>query len=492
MSAVLTQMGPDDGFPPPDSQRAGQVAQLRIPPHSVEAESAVLGSMLLDNSAWDRVGDLLTDSDFYRYEHRLVFAAIGALINATKPADVLTVYEELKTRGHAVEVGGIAYLNSLAQYVSSAHNIRKHAETVRERAIQRKLIHAADEIATKAFNPQGQPVDALLDESMQKVLAISPDVVQDEWVGMDAMVVRLLDDIQERCDNPEAGRGADYIPTGIIDLDAMLDGGVRPGQYIVIGARPSMGKSAMADTMGLHVAMNEGLTVGKFSMEMQNEENVQRAMASVASIPLHQIRRPDQMTDESWPKLTEGVEMLKNVAFFTNDTGGLNINQVRAKARALRSKHGLKLLIVDYIQLMSGVDPRANRNTQLEEASRGLKALAKELRIPVIALAQVNRGVEKEGVTWESQWPRMSDLKDCGSLEQDADIIMFLMRPKVAQPNLGDEWADYAKLRVAKQRGGRTGHVHLQYFGANTRFRDWPEGRQVPSSKVAVNRDKGT
>lgn len=482
MSAVLSQA--DDDFP-----RDRQVAQLRTPPHSVEAESSVLGGLLLDASAWDRVGDLLTDSDFYGYAHKLIFAAIGALANASKPSDVVTVYDHLQGLGKANDVGGLPYLNSLAQYVPSAGNIRRYAQIVRERAILRRLISASDEIATAAFNPQGKDVPTILDEATQRVMGISPDATTDDWVSMDTLVVEQLDRIQLLADNPDGERGLEFTPTGIANLDDMLDGGLRPGQFVVIGARPSMGKSAMADAIGLHIALNEGKPVAKFSLEMQNYEGAQRAMAAIGRIPLQSLRRPTRLTDVDWPNVTTAVEKLRHAGFYSNDKAGLNINQIRSKARALHRKVGkLGLILVDYVQLIAGIDPRQNRNSQLEEASRGLKQLGKELGVPVVALAQVSRTVEKEGKTWEQQIPRMSDLKDCGSLEQDADIILMLVRPKIAQPGLGSEWDYYACGELMKQRGGRTGRVHFQWEGKYTRYAAWPEDAEVPSSKVVTHR----
>lgn len=460
-----------------------QLSQLRVPPHSIEAESSVLGGLLMDNSAWDRIGDMLLDSDFYRFEHKLVYETIASLINSSKPADVVTVYAELQKKGKAAEVGGLEYLNALAQFVLSAGHIRRYAEIVRERSILRKLISTADEIATTAFNVQGKAVDSVLDEAMAKVMAINPEAVGEEWESMDRMVVRELDMIQERHDGLQSERQKDYIPTGLDDLDEILDGGTRAGQLIIIGARPGIGKTAIADGIGLHAA-RLGYPVGKFSMEMQNHEGGQRALSATGSIPLHALRRPERMSNEHWSSLCSSVELLRQIPFYSNDRGGLNINQIRAKARALRRKYGLKLLIVDYLQLMSGTDTRAQRTYQLEEASRGLKALAKELAIPIIALAQVNRGVEKEA----DPMPRLSDLKDCGAIEQDADVVLFIDRPYQRKPDLGDEWKFYAKGLVAKQRGGRTGILHLLYVGEHTRFMNWPAGTQIPTSQARIAR----
>ncbi|OUM00559.1 replicative DNA helicase [Variovorax sp. JS1663] len=468
-----------------------EIAQLRIPPHSIEAESSVLGSLLLDNYGWDRVGDLLAEDDFYRHEHRLVFAAIARLINACKPADVITVFADLEKQGKHTEAGGLPYLHSLAQVALSGSNVRRYAEIVRERAVLRKLIGAADEISTAAFNVQGREVEGLLDEAMQKVMAISPDAAADDWEAMESMVVRELDMIQERQEGRTGNQPPDFIPTGLTDLDEMLDGGLRPGQLIIVGARPSMGKSAFADSIGIHVARNLGLPVGKFSMEMQNHEGGQRALSAEGSIPLHALRRPERMSDVHWGSLTKAVEMLRQIPFYSNEKGGLNINQVRAKARALKRKRGLKLLLVDYLQLMAGTDPRVSQRTyQLEEASRGLKALAKELGVPVVALAQVGRGVEKE----TDPMPRLSDLKDCGAIEQDADIVLFIDRPIQRKPDLDAEWKYYARALLAKQRGGRTGYLDFTYVGEHTRFMDWPRDTPIPTNQVRVarsNQSKG-
>lgn len=465
---------------------ADDVARLRIPPHSIEAESSVLGSLLLDNRGWDRVGDLLTESDFYRHEHRLVFTAIAAQINASKPADVVTIFAELQKAGTTEEAGGLTYLNALAQTNLSAANVRRYAEIVRERSVLRRLITVSDEISAAAFSQQGKGVDGLLDEAMAKVMAINPEASGEDWESMESMVTQELEMIQARADGDDSERPKDFIPTGLADLDEILDGGTRAGQLVIIGARPGMGKSALADTIGLHAA-KLGFPVGKFSMEMQNHEGGQRAISATARIPLHALRRPERMSQEHWANLTRGIEDLRGLPFYSNDKGGLNINQVRAKARALRRRFGLRLLIVDYLQLMSGTDSRAPRTYQLEEASRGLKALAKELGIPVIALVQVNRGVEKEA----DQMPRMSDIKDCGAIEQDADVILMIDRPIQRKNDLDAEWKFYAKGLLAKQRGGRCGPLDFTYIGENTRFADWPKETPVPTSQVRVARGGG-
>ena len=265
-----------------------EVAQLRIPPHSLEAEASVIGGLLLDNSAWDRVGDMLTEHDFYRYEHRLVFGAISGLVNSSRPADVITVYEHLQSMGRAQEVGGLGYLNSLAQYVPSATNIRRYAEIVRERSILRKLVSASDEIATTAFNTQGRPVAQILDEAEQKIFSIGEEGsrMKQGFQSMDSLVVELLDRVEEMSQNPNDITG---VPTGFYDFDRMTSG-LQPGDLIVLAARPSMGKTALAINIAEHVALNEGLPVAVFSMEMGASQLAIRIVGSIGRIDQSRLR----------------------------------------------------------------------------------------------------------------------------------------------------------------------------------------------------------
>ncbi|MEY2803205.1 MAG: replicative helicase DnaB, partial [Pseudomonadota bacterium] len=345
MSAVFS---PDDSQPFHDPE----VAQLRIPPHSLEAEASVLGGLLLDNSAWDRVGDMLTDQDFYRFEHRQVFAAIAALINASRPADVITVYEHLQALGKADEVGGLAYLNSLAQYVPSASNIRRYAEIVRERSILRKLVTASDEIATHAFNTRGREVAQILDEAEQKIFSIGEEGsrMKQGFQSMESLVVELLDRVEEMSQNPNDITG---VPTGFYDFDRMTSG-LQPGDLIVLAARPSMGKTALAINIAEHVALNEGLPVAVFSMEMGASQLAIRIVGSIGRIDQGRLRTGKLSADE-WPRLTESIEKLRNVSLHIDETPGLTPSELRANARRLARQCGkLGLIVVDYLQLMSG------------------------------------------------------------------------------------------------------------------------------------------
>jgi replicative DNA helicase len=463
MSAILSAVEDDYGLD-------RQVAQLRIPPHSTEAESSVLGGLLLDNGAWDRVGDLLTETDFYRFEHRMVFGAIGALVNGGKPADVITVFEHLQSQGKADEIGGLSYLNALAQYVPSAGNIRRYAEIVRERAILRKLVSASDEIATNAFNPRGRPVAAILDEAEQKIFNIGEEGARTKqgFQAMESLVVKLLDRVQEMADNPNDVTG---VPTGFYGLDRMT-AGFQAGDLIVLAARPSMGKTALAINIAEHVALNEGLPVAVFSMEMGAAQLAVRIVGSIGRIDQGHLRT-GKLTDDEWPRLTEAIEKLRTISLHIDESAGLTSSELRANARRLSRQCGkLGLIVVDYLQLMSGsTNDGENRATELGEISRGLKMLAKELQCPVIALSQLNRSVE----TRPDKRPMMSDLRESGAIEQDADIIMFIYRDEYYTKEACKE-PGVAEIIIAKQRNGPTGTVKLAFLKPITKFENLAMG----------------
>ncbi len=463
MSAVLFSR--DNNAP-----RDEEVARLRVPPHSIEAEQSVLGGLLLDNSAWDRAGDLLTDSDFYRYEHKVIYAAIGSLVNATKPADVITVFEQMQSLGKAEECGGIAYLNALAQSVPSAANLRRYAEIVRERAVLRKLIEASDEIATNAFNPQGRAVSQILDEAEGRIFKIGEEGSRTKqgFQSMDQLVVQLIDRVTELHEN-----GAEEVTgvrTGFIDLDRMT-AGLQAGDLIVLAARPSMGKTAFALNIAENVAVNEGLPVAVFSMEMGASQLALRMVGSLGRINQSNLRT-GKLGDDEWGRLSEAVDKLKTASVFIDETAALNSSELRARARRQARQCGkLGLVVVDYLQLMSGSSSSdENRATEIGEISRGLKALAKELQCPVIALSQLNRSVESR----PDKRPMMSDLRESGAIEQDADIIMFIYRDDYY--NKESKEPGVAEIGIAKQRNGPTGTVRLTFLKPLTRFENMAPG----------------
>jgi len=446
--------------------RDDEVARLRVPPHSIEAEQSVLGGLLLDNSAWDRAGDLLTESDFYRWEHRQIYAAIGALVNATRPADVITVFEQLQSLGKAEECGGLVYLNALAQSVPSAANLRRYAEIVRERAILRKLVATSDEIATAAFNPQGRQVSEILDEAEGKIFRIGEEGSRSKqgFQSMDQLVVQLIDRVNELHEN--GAEDVTGVRTGFYDLDKMT-AGLQPGDLIVLAARPSMGKTAFALNIGEHVAVNEGLPVVVFSMEMGAAQLALRMVGSMGRIDQSNLRT-GRLRDDEWGRLSEAVEKLGKVSMFIDESPGLTPSEVRARARRQARQCGqLGLIIVDYLQLMSGSGGGGdeNRATEIGEISRGLKSLAKELKCPVIALSQLNRSVE----TRTDKRPMMSDLRESGAIEQDADVIMFIYRDEYYTKEACKE-PGVAEIIIGKQRNGPTGTVKLTFLKPLTKF----------------------
>jgi replicative DNA helicase len=450
--------------PPFDSARDDDVARLRVPPHSIEAEQSVLGGLLLDNGAWDRAGDMLTDSDFYRFEHRQIYAAIGALVQATKPADVITVFEQLQSLGKAEECGGVAYLNALAQSVPSAANLRRYAEIVRERSILRKLVAVSDEIATNAFNPQGRAVSQILDEAEGKIFKIGEEGSRSKqgFQSIDQLVVQLIDRVNELAEN--GAEDVTGVRTGFFDLDRMT-AGLQPGDLIVLAARPSMGKTAFALNIAEHVSVHEGLPVVVFSMEMGASQLALRMVGSLGRIDQSGLRT-GRLRDDEWGRLTEAVDKLGKASVFIDETPALNPAELRARSRRQARQCGkLGLIVVDYLQLMSGTGGNEeNRATEIGEISRGLKALAKELQCPVIALSQLNRSVE----TRTDKRPMMSDLRESGAIEQDADVIMFIYRDEYY--NKESKEPGVAEIIIGKQRNGPVGTVKLTFLKPLTKF----------------------
>lgn len=454
-----------------DDLEAPFVQQLRIPPHSLEAESSVLGGVLLDNASWDKIGDLLTEEDFYRYEHKLIFGAIYSLMNLGRAADTLTVFEHLKSQGKSDEAGNIEYLNSLAQYVPSESNIRRFAEVVRERAMLRKLLSVSEEITTSAMNTGGRPVPTILDEAEQKIFNVGEESARKRqgFQKLDTLGATLLDRITEMSQNPSDVTG---VPTGFYDLDRMTSG-LQAGDLVILAARPSMGKTALAINIAEHVALNEGLPVAIFSMEMGAAQLVVRIVGSLGRIDQNRLRTGRLQPDE-FSRLVETADRVSRSSLFIDESPGLTPSELRANARRLARKCGkLGLIVVDYLQLMSGSNGSdgENRATELGEISRGLKMLAKELQCPVIALSQLSRGVEQR----PDKKPMMSDLRESGAIEQDADVIMFIYRDDYYKKELSKE-PGVAEIIIAKQRNGPTGSVKLAFLKNITKFESLATG----------------
>lgn len=447
---------------------------LRVPPSSLESESAILGALLLKNSAWDLVGDTVVEDDFYRLEHRIVFGALSALIAANKTADAVTVWEFVKATGKADQVGFVE-ISALGQYMPSTVNLRRYAEIVRDCSLSRRLMAVGDEITAIGLE-QDQGFDTRLEQASAKLTALERTAPREEWISAVDGMVGHLQTLEDR----DSGKIAGWS-TGLTDLDEVLDGGLVPGAMYVIGARPSMGKTAIGMTIGLHVART--LSVGMLSMEMPHSDLNDRITAMTSSVGLSFVKRPKKGLQ--WDRITEGCEKAKTLRWYANDQSNLTINQVRSKARQLKRKFGLSVLIVDYIGLMNGSDPKQPRVYQLEEISRGLKSLAKELEIAILCLAQLNRKVEERA----DHTPNLSDLRDSGAIEQDADAVFFIHRPKQSNPGLSSEWDYYAKLIVAKNRQGRSGVVvDLSYQGDQTKFGNW--SGPAPTSKTVTTPTK--
>ena len=441
-----------------------QLEALHTPPHSIEAEQSVLGGLLLDNSAWDRLGGFLKEEDFYRFDHRLIFQHIVRLVSASKPADVITVFESLQASGKADEAGGLEYLNSLARNTPSAANIRHYAQLVRDRSILRQLITVSDEISASAFQTRGKDVKQILDEAETRIFAIAEESSR-ETQGFQS-INHLLSGVAERIEelyNSENDSDITGIPTGFIDLDRMTSG-LQPGDLVIVAGRPSMGKTAFSVNIGEYVAIEQALPVCIFSMEMSGAQLAGRMLGSVGRLDQHRLRT-GRLQDSDWDKLTFAMGKMNNAPLYVDETPALNSIELRARARRLAKQCGqLGLIIIDYLQLMSPSSAGENRATEISEISRGLKALAKELNCPVIALSQLNRSVEQR----PNKRPVMSDLRESGAIEQDADLILFIYRDEVYNPDTPDK--GIAEIIVGKQRNGPIGSVRLTFLGQYTKF----------------------
>ena len=444
-----------------------QVEAARVPPQSVEAEQSVLGGLLLDNAAWDRIADVVSEADFYRGDHRLIFQHIGSLIEQGKPADALTVSESLERSAKLAEIGGNTYLGTLAAGTPSAANIRRYAEIVRERSIMRSLATIGTEIADSAYSPAGRDAKALVDEAESKVFRIAEAGAKSQqgFVKIDP----LLTETVERIDmlyNRENKNDIIGLATGFADLDKMTSG-LQPGELTIIAARPSMGKTALAMNMVEHAALHLKKSVTVFSMEMSGTQLAMRMIGSVGRFDQHELRT-GTFKDDDWSRMVESVGKLNEAQLYIDDSAGLNALEVRSRARRLhRQCGGLSLVVVDYLQLMSGTagSREENRATEIAEISRSLKGLAKDLKLPVIALSQLNRSVESR----QDKRPMMSDLRESGAIEQDADLILFIYRDEVYNPG-NEEKRGEAEIIIAKQRNGPTGKIELTFLGRHIRF----------------------
>lgn len=436
---------------------ADSVARLRVPPHSTEAEQSVLGALLLDNSAWDRVGDILLAEDFYRHEHRAIFEVMDGMISACKVADVITAGEALQSMGKLVEVGGLAYLNALAQSVPSASNVRHYAELVRERAMLRRLISLADETATAAFNPRGRSVQAIVDAAAQRMADLQRGNVR-------RMPQAAADLIVERLDHYSALANGEKAPgwsTGLGHLDKALSGGLRPGNVYVLAARPSVGKSSLALAILLAVA-KDGRACGFLSQEMPRSEVMDRAIANLGCID-YETLQTGQFGETDWTSMSEATDALARLPLFIDDEPALTLAAIRSKAVALK-REGLHVLAIDYLQLCEFQREKGQTDAAaIGEISKGIKALAKDLGIAVLLLSQLNRDVERRA----SPEPTLSDLRDSGAIEQDADVVLMLWRVRTFQAS------QVMGLGLPKNRQGKAGkRLAIEFRG---QYQRWDE-----------------
>lgn len=423
-----------------------EVAHLRVPPHSGEAEQSLLGALLFDaGRVWDRVADLVAVDDFYRQEHRRIYEAIGGLANACKQVDIITVFERLQAAGH--DVGGLAYLNQLAQSVPSIASAKRYAEIIRERSMRRRLIACCDEISTAAFQADEDLVEQM-NSAAEKFGALNQKQTRKQAVSMGDLAIRAAD----RYSDLQQGQVKPGIPTGIADLDRILSGrGLRGGKVYGIAARPSVGKSSIARAIGINVAHRE-VPTQVLSQEMPADELADCVVAALGNVDNDRLQS-GELTDADWGGVSTAIETMRWLPLYVDDQGGLTLNDIRVKARAIK---GLGCLIIDYLQLTSSALKGQNRNAQVEEVSRGLKQLAMDMNIPVIVLSQLNRAVE--GRT--DKEPELFDLRDSGAIEQDLDVALLLWTVR----NFGDHRV--VGCKVAKQRGGKLGRFALEFHPA--------------------------
>jgi len=445
-----------------------ELDQLKTPPHSVEAEQSVLGGLLLDNSKWDIVSEMLIENDFYRHNHRLIFRGIARLAEDAHPLDVITVAEELEKLGELSNAGGQHYLGQLAENTPSASNIHAYADIVRERAILRKLITVSGNISEGAFNPQGRTSAELLDAAERGVFQISEERTKEGGPqSVNPILTRTVERIDQlfRSKNPITG-----VTTGFRDLDDRTSG-MQPSDLIIVAARPSMGKTAFAMNLVENALMMSDKPVLVFSMEMPADAIIMRMLSSMGRINQTRIRT-GQLQEDDWPRLTSAVSLLKDKPLFIDDTPSLSPSEVRSRARriARETKQDFGLIMVDYLQLMKVPGMTEGRTAEISEISRAMKALAKELNCPVVALSQLNRGLEQR----PNKRPINSDLRESGAIEQDADVIMFIYRDEYYNEDSVDK--GIAEIIIGKQRNGPIGSIKLAFQGQFTRFEDLAQG----------------
>ncbi|MCP1726318.1 replicative DNA helicase [Natronospira proteinivora] len=437
---------------------------IKVPPHSVEAEQAVLGALMLDNSSWDHVADLISDSDFYRRDHQIIFRALAALAEKGDPSDAVTVSEFLDNRGELDDAGGLAYLGALAKDTPSAANVRAYADIVRERSVLRQLIRIGNELSESAFVPDGRGSKELIEDAEKLVFEIAEQGSRKSqtYIPIKSLLRDAVERIDELINSDESLTGT---ASGIDKFDEMTSG-MQRSDLIILAARPSMGKTSLAMNFAEHAAIHSKQPVAIFSMEMSGEQLAMRMISSLGRVDQSKVRNGD-ISEEDWPRITSAIHLMSEAPIFIDDTPALTPTELRARCRRIKREHGLGLVVVDYLQLMRVAGMSENRTNEISEISRGLKALAKELDVPVIALSQLNRNLEQR----PDKRPKMADLRESGGIEQDADVIVFIYRDEVYNPDTPHK--GMAELIIEKQRNGPTGKVITTFLGSFTRFENY-------------------
>jgi replicative DNA helicase len=432
----------------------------RLPPQNLEAEVSVLGGVLLDNEALNRVLEVMKEGDFYRESHRKIFSAILDLYEKSEPVDLITLTEALKKRDALEAVGGVEYLNSLVNSVPTAANISYYAKIVKEKAILRKLINRSTDIISQVYGVSGD-VDDFLDQAERSIFEISEDRVRPSFYSLKDIIKSSFKTIERLYEKRQLITG---VPTGFTKLDE-LTSGLQPSDLIIVAGRPSMGKTALALDIAAHAAVEGGIPSAIFSLEMAKEQLALRMLCSEAKVDAHRLRG-GFLSESDWPKLTRAAGSLSEAPIFIDDTPGLSALEMRAKSRRLKAEHNLGLVVVDYLQLMRGRADSDNREQEISDISRSLKALAKELNVPVMALSQLNRRVEERG----DRRPQLSDLRESGAIEQDADVIIFLYRDEVYNKSEDNPNKGKAEIIIGKQRNGPTDKFELTFLDKFTCF----------------------
>ena len=454
--AEITKSGPDYGVTYADS--------LRTPPYSLEAEQAVLGGLILDNSAWEKVADKINEDDFHLFNHRLIFRAINELVDKREVFDVLTLSDLLRQKSEIEDTNILAYLGTLANDIPSTSNIKAYADIVREKSVFRQLVQVGNDIAASGLSPQGRDIQLLLDEAEQKIFHITDRSAQSGqgFVNIKALLKTTVEQIDELYERDDHITG---IPSGFDEFDEKT-AGLQDGELIIVAGRPSMGKTSFAMNIVEYAALKKKINVAIYSMEMPGRSLAMRMLSSMGRIDQQRVRT-GKLNDEDWPRLTSAVSVLSEANLFIDDSAVLSPTELRARARRLKREHGLSLIVVDYLQLMTVGGTSENRATEISEICRSLKALAKELNVPVVALSQLNRSLEQRS----DKRPVMSDLRESGAIEQDADLIVFIYRDEVYNEESKDKGT--AEIIIGKQRNGPIFKTRLTFLGQYTRFENF-------------------